>query len=118
MSAYITGSDGNIYLEPWGLSMTGSLYKTQYIVSTEDDIDDPDDDGLREPGILFDTELKGYWADVATSRAQVLSGSVFVDTYDESTHQGCVWVYDLTDSQKSTIESDSDWIATYVTSSL
>ena len=28
MSAYITGSDGNIYLEPWGLSMTGSLYKT------------------------------------------------------------------------------------------
>ena len=42
----------------------------------------------------------------------------YIKTINESNMEGCVWVYNLNDSQKNTIESDAQYIATYVTSSL
>ena len=49
------------------------------------------------------------------SAATLIDGS---GSFDESNLQGCIWVYNLTDSQKNTIENDAQYIATYVTSSL
>ena len=34
---YVSGSDGNIYIDPMGGSVTGSLYKTSYIVRSGSD---------------------------------------------------------------------------------
>lgn len=118
MSVFISGSDGNIYIEPYNLQYTGSLYKTKYVVDNDEEINEDDDDGCRVPGILFDTELQQYWGDIRWARANYLGEDSIMESYTTGSHEGCIWVYDLTDEQKTTIQNDSDYIATYVTSSL
>jgi hypothetical protein len=112
MSTYFSGSDGNIYVEPYNNQFTGSLYKTTYIKISEDDDDENDLSSV--PGILYDTDNEIY-QDYKWSGASFMSGT---GSFDESNMEGCVWVYNLNDSQKNTIESDAQYIATYVTSSL
>ena len=112
MATYFSGSDGNIYVEPYDNQFTASLYKTQYIQIVEDP---DDDDGVSTmPGILYDTTNNMY-QEYKWSAATLIDGS---GSFDESNLQRCIWVYNLTDSQKNTIENDAQYIATYVTSSL
>ena len=112
MTTYFSGSDGNIYIEPYNNQFTGSLYKTTYIKISEDD--DDENDLSTVPGILYDTSNNIYHDYLWT--AADLMGST--GSFDEANLQGCIWVYNLTDSQKNTIENDAQYIATYVTSSL
>ena len=118
MSVFISGSDGNIYIEPYELRYTGSLYKTNYVVDNDEEVNEVDDDGCRVPGILFDTSLNQYWGDIRWACADYLGDDGVVDSYDTGSNSGTIWVYDLTDEQKNTIENDAEYIATYVTSSL
>lgn len=118
MSLFVSGSDGNLYIDPYNLQYTGSVYKTNYVVDNGDGVNEDDDDGLRVPGILFDTSLNQYWADIRWACADYLGDDGVVDSYDTGSNSGTIWVYDLTDEQKNTIENDAEYIATYVTSSL
>ena len=116
MSLFFSGSDGNIYTEPYEGTLTGSLYKTKFVEYTDDEY--IEDESSWVPGIQFDTSIQEYWIDIQWASAQRLGDSDVSPTYDSGSQTGCIWVYNLTDSQKSTIESDADYIATYVTSSL
>jgi hypothetical protein len=113
MALYFSGSDGNVYCEPYNGQFTGSLYKTKFLTITED----PDDDEstVSVPGILYDTGSNAYWSSTRWSVSSLMDSSV---SFDTGSMQGCVWVYNLNEASKSRIESDADWIATYVTSSL
>ena len=111
---YVSGSDGNLYLESSNGMFTGSLYKTRYVeVSGSHTIED--DDVETVPGILYDQANNLYWLDARSSNATLWDGTT---TFDSGSNEGCIWFYDLTDSQKNTIENDAQYIATYVTSSL
>ena len=116
MPIFISGSDGNIYTEPYNGTITGSLYKTNFVEYRDDEY--VDDESSWVPGILFDTSLQEYWIDIQWASANTLGGSEVTPTYNSGSQTGCIWVYNLTNSQKSTIESDAEYIATYVTSSL
>tara|TARA_B100000902_G_scaffold101940_1_gene104314 strand:+ start:3979 stop:4347 length:369 start_codon:yes stop_codon:yes gene_type:complete len=116
-----SGSDGNIYQDPFEGSMTGSLIKTKYVQWTDTEGDD-EGELCVEPGVLFDTSLNQYWADVAFSESDIKiasgSGFEFVPSLNEDTLEGCIWIYNLSDSMRTTIENDSQYIATIVSSSL
>ena len=113
MATYYSGSDGNIYRDPYKGTITGSLYKTSFITITRDS-DDPDSE-QSVPGILYDTTDGPYFSNVRWSLSSLMDST---STFSTSSMQGCVWVYNLNDSQKTTIENDANYIATYVTSSL
>ena len=108
----VSGSDGNIYIEPYNGTITGSLYKTKYIQIIEDEFPE---DTLSVPGILYDTGSNRDFPDVRHSQASLEDTTPCFDT---GSLEGCVWVYGLNEASKSIIESDVEWIATYVTSSL
>ena len=111
---YVSGSDGNLYLEPSNGMFTGSLYKTSYIqISGSDDMED--DEVCSVPGILYDQASNAHFPVVRSSQATLWDGT---STFDSENNQGCIWVYDLTNEQKTTIQNDAEYIATYVTSSL
>ena len=57
---YVSGSDGNLYLESTNGMFTGSLYKTKYIeISGSHTIEE--DDVETVPGILYDQANNLYW---------------------------------------------------------
>ena len=113
----VSGSDGNLYWDTLEGQLTGSLYKTKWVSWTDTEFDD-DGETNDEPGILFDTDNNIYWADVRWTQAHVLSGSNIISTYSEDTNEGCIWVYELTNDQKTTIENDAQFIAKLVDSNL
>lgn len=113
----VSGSDGNLYWDNLEGQLTGSLYKTRWVSWTDTEFDD-DGETNHEPGILFDTDNNIYWADVQWNQAHIFSGSNIIPTYSEDTNEGCIWVYELTDDQKTTIENDAQFIAKLVDSNL
>jgi len=113
----VSGSDGNIYYDSFKGRFTGSLYKTGFIQYNDTEFDD-DGETVTEPGILYDTENNQYWLDVRWVLASYYTGSNYVSTFDEDANEGCIWVYDVTNAQKATIENDAQYIAKYVDSNL
>ena len=113
----VSGSDGNLYFEPSEGTRTGSMYKTTWVSWNDTEFDD-DGETNNEPGILFDTSNNVYWADIRWVEAHIVSGSELVDTYDSSNNQSCIWVYELSNEQKTTIESDAQFVSKLVDSSL
>jgi hypothetical protein len=110
MPLYFSGSDGNIYVEPYNGAITGSLYKTKFVTLT----DSEEEEDYAHPGILYNTSTSCAW-NCKWSAASLMDSST---TFNTSSLVGCVWVYDINQTTKSIIESDSNWVATYVTSSL
>ena len=111
---YVSGSDGNIYKEPTNGSVTGSLYKTNYIVISGSDWMS-EDEVCEVPGILYDRVNQAYFPDCGHSAATLIDGTL---SYNTSSKEGCIWVYDMNEASKSLIENDADYIATIVDSSL
>ena len=111
---YVSGSDGNIYKEPTNGSVTGSLYKTNYIVISGSDWMS-EDEVCNVPGILYDQVNQAYFPDCAHSAASLIDST---PSFSTSSMQGCVWVYGLNEASKSLIENDADYIATLAESNL
>ena len=108
---YVSGSDGNIYEEPYEGTITGSLYKTKYITITEDD----GEFTYIVPGILFDTNNDQYYDNMVHTQAQLIDGT---NCFDSGSMEGCVWVYNINEASKSVIESDADYISSLADSNL
>ena len=112
---YVSGSDGNIYIEPTNGRVTGSLYKTKYIVRSGSDWMEDDDIVCNVPGILYDQVNQAYFPDCGHSEASLIDGT---SSFTTGSMIGCVWVYEMNEASKSLIENDADYIATIVESSL
>ena len=111
---YVSGSDGNIYIDPMGGSVTGSLYKTSYIVRSGSDWMEGDE-VCNVPGILYDQVNQAYFPDCAHSAASLIDST---PSFSTSSMQGGVWVYGMNEASKSLIENDAQYIATIVESNL
>jgi hypothetical protein len=74
-----------------------------------------EDEVCEVPGILYDRVNQAYFPDCGHSAATLIDGTL---SYNTSSKEGCIWVYDMNEASKSLIENDADYIATIVDSSL